>query len=416
MARGAHAKPRTPSRRSTRGRSLRNVAVVAVLIGAATLCWLVIGRSGPASSTALRTPTTQAMSTSQSAPSTVTTTTVPGPAPGSKPLRLVKLIGGPISPKSVVATTGGLVFAQNMMYRHTVTVYTSSGELRRTISDSVNLSHFGVTGHPGVSRGAPVEAAITPDHTHVWVSNYSMYGVGFGPEGSDTCTPSSGAAAGYTDSYLYRVSLHSLTVDAVAKVGWVPKYVAVTPDGRFALASNWCSFDLSVVSTKNFKTVARIPIGAYPRGIAVSNDSRYAYVAIMGGSSLAVVDLHTMHVVGSIPTGSNPRHVVISPNGQFLYVTLNAPGDVVKILRKSGRVLGLVHTGVDCRSLAISSNGTTLYVVNYLSNTMSMVRASDLHVLQTVHTGTHPVGVTYDPVTGRVWVAVYTGQLMLFGA
>ena len=97
-------------------------------------------------------------------------------------------------------------------------------------------------------------------------------------------------------------------------------------------------------------------------------------------------------------------------------MTLNAPGDVVKILRSTGRILGIVHTGVDCRSLAISSNGTTLYVVNYLSNTMSMVRARDLKILQTVPTGQHPVGITYDPRTGRVWVAVYTGQIMIFGA
>jgi len=75
-----------------------------------------------------------------------------------------------------------------------------------------------------------------------------------------------------------------------------------------------------------------------------------------------------------------------------------------------------VHTGEDCRSLAISTDGTTLYVVNYLSDTMTMLRASDLRVLQTVPTGQHPVGITYDPVTGHVWVAVYTGALMIFGA
>ena len=118
----------------------------------------------------------------------------------------------------------------------------------------------------------------------------------------------------------------------------------------------------------------------------------------------------------TVPGVMTSNHVVISPNGQFLYVTLNQPGDVVKILRSSGRILGIVHTGSACRSLAISTNGTTLYVVNYLSNTMSMIRASDLKVLQTVPTGQHPVGITYDPVSGRVWVAVYTGAIMVFGA
>lgn len=337
------------------------------------------------------------------------------PAPGSRPLKLLTVIGGDISPKSVDATGTGLVFAQNMMYRHTITVYRSSGRLIDTISDGIDLARFGVGGHPGVSHGAPVEAAVTPDHRYMWISNYSMYGTGFGPEGSDTCTAETGYADGYTDSYLYRVSLATLRIDAVAKVGWVPKYVAVTPSGRWVLASNWCSYDLSIVSAATHREVARIPIGPYPRGIAVSPDSKFAYVAVMGGDTLAVVDLDTRRVVGSIYTGSNPRHVVISPNGQFLYVTLNQPGDVVKILRRTGRILGEVHTGQDCRSLAISANGTTLYVVNYLSDTMTMLRASDLKVLQTVPTGTNPVGITFDPVTGHVWVAVYTGEIMVFG-
>ena len=337
------------------------------------------------------------------------------PAPGSRPLRLLGTIGGAISPKSVDATGTGLVFAQNMMYRHTMTVYRSSGRLVDTISDGVELSRFHVGGHPGISHGAPVEAAVTPDHRYMWVSNYSMYGVGFGPEGSDTCTADTGYEDGYTDSYLYRVSIKTLRVDGIAKVGWVPKYVAVTPNGRWVLATNWCSYDLSIVSAATMRQVARIPIGPYPRGIAISPDSKLAYIAVMGSDDLDVVSLDTRRVVGSIYTGSNPRHVVISPNGQFLYVTLNQPGDVVKILRRTGRILGTVHTGEDCRSLAISSNGTTLYVVNYLSDTMTMLRASDLKVLQTVPTGTNPVGVTFDPVTGHVWVAVYTGEIMIFG-
>ena len=403
--------------------ALQRSAAGAVIVAALGVALVMHAHASRATAHAPRPPhpAPRAHSPAPRSPSTSTTvarpttTTVALPPAVDRPLRLVSTISGAISPKSVDATGTGLVFAQNMMYRHTMTVYRSSGALRATIPDSVVLSRFGVPGHPGVSRGAPVEAAVTPDHTHLWVSNYSMYGAGFGPEGSDTCTAGTGAAEGYTDSYLYRVSLATLRIDGVAKVGWVPKYVAVTPSGRWVLATNWCSYDLSIVSAATLREVARIPIGPYPRGIAVSPDSHLAYVAIMGGDSLDVVSLATRRVVGSIYTGPNPRHVVISPNGQFLYVTLNQPGEVVKILRRTGRILGEVHTGQDCRSLAISSNGTTLYVVNYLSDTMSMLRASDLKVLQTVPTGQHPVGVTYDPVTGHVWVAVYTGAIIVFG-
>ena len=104
---------------------------------------------------------------------------------------LTKTIGGHISPKSVDASDTGLVFAQNMMYTHTVTVYDSAGDLVKTIPDTVDMSLFGYPGHPGITHGAPVEAAFTPDSRYVYVSNYSMYGVGMGPEGNDGCTPAS---------------------------------------------------------------------------------------------------------------------------------------------------------------------------------------------------------------------------------
>jgi YVTN family beta-propeller protein len=73
-----------------------------------------------------------------------------------------------------------------------------------------------------------------------------------------------------------------------------------------------------------------------------------------------------------------------------------------------------VHTGEECRSLAISADGLSLYVVNYLSDTMTKLRSSDLAALQTVQTGQNPVGITYDRTTGDVWVAVYTGQILVY--
>ena len=124
--------------------------------------------------------------TSTSSSSTTTTTTLPTPSSDGT-LVLIKTVTGDIAPKSVVASGRGLVFAQNMMYKHSITVYDKAGELVKTIPDSVDLATFGITDHPGVSRGAPVEVAFTPDGSKAYVSNYSMYGAGFGPEGSDDC-------------------------------------------------------------------------------------------------------------------------------------------------------------------------------------------------------------------------------------
>src|SRR6187200_409135 len=58
-------------------------------------------------------------------------------------LHLRRVIGGAIAPKSVVATGTGEVWAQNEVYRHTVTVYGPRGSLLATIPDRIRLSRWG---------------------------------------------------------------------------------------------------------------------------------------------------------------------------------------------------------------------------------------------------------------------------------
>jgi YVTN family beta-propeller protein len=318
-------------------------------------------------------------------------------------------IGGHISPKSVVASGHGLFFAQNMMYRHTVTVYDRSFQLVATIPDTVVLSDFGHAEFEGEFQGAPVEAAFTSDGRYAYVSNYSMYGPGF-REGTDSCSPSSN----YPDSFVYRINTATLTIDQVIRVGAVPKFVAVTPDDKRLLVSNWCTYDLSIIDTATAAEIQRLPIGAYPRGLAVSPDSRTAYVAVMGGSAVATVDLATYDVGAIEGVGGGPRHLNISADGTQLYVTLNSDGRVAKIDLTTGEVVARVSTGSAPRSMALADDGQSLYVVNYNSSTVAKVRTSDMAVLQTESVGYHPIGVTHDAETRQVWVATYGGTLAVF--
>jgi YVTN family beta-propeller protein len=64
--------------------------------------------------------------------------------------------------------------------------------------------------------------------------------------------------------------------------------------------------------------------------------------------------------------------------------------------------------------MVISDDGQRLYVVNYGSNTVSKVRTSDMKVLQTVNVNEAPIGITYDPQTREIWVACYSGSIMVF--
>ena len=325
-------------------------------------------------------------------------------------LVLLKSVGGSISPKSVLASNTGLVSAHNMMYRHSVTIYDAkSAELVATVPDTVVLSDYGYKNYKGSYKGAPVEGAFSPDGKYLYFTNYAMYGKGFNKEGHDTCSP----ASGYDKSFLSRVNLESKAIDAIYPVGSVPKVVKVTPDNKYILVSNWCSYTVTVISVESGETVKSIKIGRYPRGIAITTDSRYAYVAEMGGSNIHRIDLSDFSK-SLIPVGSNPRAVVLSPDESKLYITMNLSGKVQAWDLINNKSYKSVKTGEAARSLDISSDGSALFVVNFKSDTVSKVRTSDMKVLQTIKVCNEPIGVTYDSSTNQTWVACYGGSLKVF--
>jgi YVTN family beta-propeller protein len=323
----------------------------------------------------------------------------------------VDYITGGITPKSVVANGHGLVIANNMMYSHTATVYdTGSRELVATLDDAVDLADYGIEGHPGTSRGAPVEAAWTEDGRYAYVSQYTMYGQGFGVEGFDNCTPDSGVGA----SMLYRFDAEEMAWDQVIEVGAVPKYVDITPDQTRVLVSNWCDSTVSVVDIETAQETETIPIAAAPRGIDVMPDNATAYVAAMYADKLFKVDLEagTSEVVMDTPR--KPRHLNLSDDGAYLYMAVSGSDTIYKIDTATDEIVDQVESGREPRSMILSSDGTALYVVNYYEPSVSKISTEDMQVLQKEPTDANPIGITYDPVTHTVWVACYGGSIYVF--
>jgi len=325
-------------------------------------------------------------------------------------MTLVKTITGDISPKSVRASGTGFVSAHNMMYRHSVTIYDAEKlELVATVPDRVRLSDLGISGYSGTHQGAPVEGAYSPDGAFLYVTNYAMYGKGFNREGTDICKP----ANKYDRSFLYRINTADWKIDAAYKVGTVPKVVEVSPDNKYVLVSNWCSYDLYIISVESQKVIKVLPIGAYPRGITISKDSKFAYVAQMGGSVVHKITLGSWERE-ELKVGPNPRALVLSPDDSILYVTLNSSGKVIAFDLTLRKVIKSVKTGSAARSLALSSDGNSLFVVNFVSDTFSKVRTSDFKVMQTIKVCNEPIGITYEPLYKRTWVACYGGAIKVF--
>lgn len=328
-----------------------------------------------------------------------------------KALQLVKVITGGLSPKSVVHSGRGLFFAQNMMYSHTITVYNRDFQLVKTIPDTVELYAYGHKFPKGQKyRGAPVEVTFSHQGKYAWVSQYQMYGPEFRNPGHDRCTP----AGNHDKSFVYKINTENFTIEKVVLVGAVPKFQASTPDSRYVLVSNWCTWDISVIDTSLNETIKTVKVGRFPRGLAITQDSTKAYIAVMGSYDIAVLDLGDFQLSWLKNMGRSPRHLNLSPDDRYLYVSFNGEGAIGKIDTQTQKLIAKVHTGSQPRSMVLSDDGQYLYVVNYASDTISKVDTVTMRVLKTVPVNHHPIGITYDPQTKRVWVACYSGSLMVF--
>ncbi len=329
-----------------------------------------------------------------------------------KKLNLLNTITGRIAPKSVVANGKGLFFAQNMMYKHTVTVYNRNYDLVKTIPDNVKLGDYGHTHHKGSYKGAPVECVFTHGGKYAWVSNYEMTGGSskeFSKPGCDACN----SPTKYDSSYVYKINTSTFDIEKVIVVGSVPKYLAATPNNEKVLVTNWSSGDVSVIDTRSNQEVKRIALGRFPRGIVINRTSSIAYIAIMGSTKIAKLNLFDYSLSWITDVGSHPRHLCLSPDDKTLYVSLNGEGRIAKIDLATKKITKK-STGRLPRSMDISKDGKFLYVVNYGSNEVTKLETETMKIIAKSKTKSKPIGITFDDATKNIWTACYSGKIMVF--
>ncbi len=322
-------------------------------------------------------------------------------------LVLQKTISGGITPKSIVHNHNGLFFAQNMIYMHNVTVYDENYELVKKINDRVNLEQYGYSG--GSVKGGPVEVAFSHNGAYAWVSNYTMEGSSYTNPGCDNCSGTS-----FDKGFLYKINTRNFKIEQIVEVGSVPKYVAVSPDNRYVLVSNWTSGDVSVVDAETGQFIKSIYAGRHPRGIVVDPISNYAYVTIMGSDKIMKLNLENWEKTWIEKVGKAPRHVCIDPNNRYLYCSINNLGKLIKIDLSTHHIVGSVYTGSAPRSMEITPDGQHLFVVNYSSNSISKVATKTMKELTEVETKLRPIGITLNWSKQEIWVACYSGYIQIF--
>ena len=92
--------------------------------------------------------------------------------------------------------------------------------------------------------------------------------------------------------------------------------------------------------------------------MAISPDGRTAVTSNFGEGTLSVIDVATRTVTRTQPVlggaGAAQVTILFSPDGERLYVAQTAPGVIVEVDLAEGELLGMLGAGTGSDGLAIS--------------------------------------------------------------
>ena len=213
---------------------------------------------------------------------------------------------------------------------------------------------------------------------------------------------------------------------SVAKLptGKGPHEVAVSPDGRLAVVSDYGprgedGSTLTVIDVAAAKVLRTIGLGRHrrPHGMAFLSQGELA-VTTEGTAHLLVVDVNAGKVVREIETGQQVSHMVaVTPDGRRAFVANIGSGNVTAVDLAAGTKLRDIPTGEGAEGIALSPGGKELWVGNRAADTLSVIDPETLDVVATVPCPGFPIRVAFTPDGARVLVsAARSGEVVVFDA
>jgi YVTN family beta-propeller protein len=256
-------------------------------------------------------------------------------------------------------------------------------------------------------------------------------------------------------STLSIIDLSSGRVVSTIQTGMDPHEVATSPDGRWAVVTDYgaqvAGTTLTVVDLHK-RAVARtiaLPANPRPHGIVflpgndvvvvsseasqsvvlvdvakgvvlravqtgqaqshmavVSPDGRRAYTANIGPGTISEIDLEGSAPPRSLKVGTMTEAINISPDGKQLWVGSNNTGKVFVIDRERWAVIDSVQTNGFPYRIAFTSDGSTALVTNPEADAVQVLDAQSRAQVASIRLGGGPLGIATSPDGNTAWITL----------
>lgn len=225
-----------------------------------------------------------------------------------------------------------------------------------------------------------------------------------------------------SDDTVSLVDLQTKEIRATLPTGDGPHEVAVSPDGKTAVVSNYGDSQqpgntLSVIDLPGRKVVRTIELGNYsrPHGLAWLQGDDVA-VTVEASKALLVVSASEGKIKHAIATDQVGSHMVaVSPKHRRAFTANIGSGSTTAVDLSSNKRIADVATGKGAEGIAVAPDGSEVWVTNRDANTISVVDPATLKVTATLEPGEIPIRVKFTPDGTRALISnARSGDVAVF--
>jgi len=227
-----------------------------------------------------------------------------------------------------------------------------------------------------------------------------------------------------SDDTAYLLDRESGERYASIPTGYQPHEVAISPDGRTAVVTNYGTRNepgnsLTVIDVARAEQVKEISLLEYtmPHGIQFLDENR-VIVTTEGNQTVVIVNLESDQVEHVFMTEQQVSHMVaVTPDGRRAFVPNIGSGTVTVLDLESGMVEAHIETGEGAEGVAISPDGTEVWVTNRGVNTVSIINAQTLDVIFELPSPEFPIRAAFSHDGKHVLVTnARSGDITVFDA
>jgi DNA-binding beta-propeller fold protein YncE len=213
---------------------------------------------------------------------------------------------------------------------------------------------------------------------------------------------------GVTDMAHPRATLALVAVLAGGVAG-APALYGQSPGGRTGtlVVLNKEPGTATFVDVATGARLATLPTGPAPHELAMSSDGRRAVATNYGGNTLTVLNVAGLEVVRTIDLGEHrrPHGAFFLPGDTLLAVTSETSRMVLLVNVNAGTVAATLGTGAGgSHMVAITGDGSTLYTGNISDGTVSRLDVASGTLARTYSVPPEPEAITVTRDGRQVWV------------